>query len=160
MFINNSPVGQKKLKHKPEQSFCPVNVSHRCVGHILGTEKGYPRNKQLATSFSLQEHSEKKKNKNRLSENLCHMLTDNKNTKCARPRDTETRLRKWQMLGLKENVDAIGPEWLHWSWTRVGRDVSLRLWVICSLRYASGIHTRVGFSIKSPNKIKSGHQLL
>lgn len=104
MFINNSPVGQKKLKHKPEQSFCPVNVSHRYVGHTLGTEKGYPRNQQLATSFSLQEHS----GKNLLGENLFHMLADNKNTKCARPRGTKTRVRASQKLVLEENLEARG----------------------------------------------------
>lgn len=102
MFINNSPVGQKKLKRKPEQSFCPVNVSHGYVGHILGTtEKGYPRNKQLATSFSLREHW----GKNPRAETLLHTFADKENTKDAYPRGTETKVRASLVLPLRENLN-------------------------------------------------------
>lgn len=64
-----------------------MNVSHTYVGHILGTEKGYQWNKQLATSFSLQEQL----GKTLLSENLFHMLTDNKEYKVCSPKGHEEK---------------------------------------------------------------------
>lgn len=80
------------------------------------------------------------------------MLSGHKNMKCAHPRGIQTSLQKSQRLGKKENIDVTGPKWLYRSSSGVGRGIILHPWIICSLRYASRIHTEVEFSMKSPEQ--------